>query len=391
MNFGFTEDQDMIRKSARDFVQRESSLERVRALREDDRGWSLDLWRRIAEQGWLGAVFPEEYGGIGLGYVDLICIAEEFGRGLMPEPLITSAVLAGNVVYLGGNEEQKSALLPGVCDGSLLLTLAAYELPGRFDLAHVETTGRPSNGGYILNGAKHFVADAGVADKVLISARTSGSAADSDGVSVFVLDRETPGLTVTPISTVDRRRRATITLENVVAGPDALLGGLGEGYGVLEDAVDRATVALCAEMVGAMEEALRRAVEYSHQRVQFGRPIGSFQALKHKAANMYVNVEMARSSMYYAAMALDEARDDARAAMSAAKAFCSDAFLAVSKDAIQMHGGIGYTDEHDIHFFYKRAVASNVMFGDAAYHRERYTREKGLAPAASRAYEPASR
>jgi alkylation response protein AidB-like acyl-CoA dehydrogenase len=382
MNFGFSEDQEMIRKSARDFVEGESNLERVRSMREDDLGYSEALWQKIAENGWLGAVYPEEYGGIGLGYVDLICIAEEFGRGLMPEPLGPVVGLGGNSILFGGSEEQKKAILPQVAEGTLKLTLAAYELAGRYNFAHVETSATPSDGGYVLNGTKAFVPNAAASDKIVVSARTSGDASDTEGITLFLVDRDTPGLTITKLSTMDYLPRATVELNDVKVSADAVVGAVGEGHGTVEQSIDRAAVIQCAEQVGGLEESLRRAVAYSQERVQFGKPIGSFQAIKHKAADMFVHLEMSRSSLCFAAMALDQDMPEAKAAVSAAKAMCSEAYLDVTQEAIQIHGGIGFTDECDIHFFYKRARVANLTYGDPKYHRERYAREKGFGSAA---------
>ena len=375
MNFGFSEDQTMIRKSANDFVKGESSLERIRALREDTTGYSPELYQQIANNGWVGAVLPEEYGGVGLGFVDLICILEEFGKGLLPEPIISSAILGGNTILQGGTEEQKSELLPVIAGAALKATLAAYELSGRFNLAHVETTATESGDGYVLNGRKDFVPDAATADKLIVSARTSGGTADTDGITLFILEKDTAGLTLTPIQSMDYRPRSTMTLENVQVSAANMIGEVGQALPVIDHSIDRATVALCAEQVGGMEEALSRTVAYTQERVQFDKPIASFQALKHKAADMFVHLEMARSNMYYAAMALDNDMPDLRKSISAAKTTCSNGFIALTKEAIQLHGGIGYTDEHDIHFFYKRAMTSNVTFGDPRYHRERYLSE----------------
>jgi alkylation response protein AidB-like acyl-CoA dehydrogenase len=380
MNFGFSEDQDMIRESALNFVSKESSLERVRALHEDADGYSSRHWKTIAESGWLGAVLPEEVGGIGLGYADLICIAEEFGKGLMPEPLIPFATLAGSAILFGGTESQQTDLLPQVAEGSLKVALGAYEASGRYNLAHVEATASKSGDGYVLSGEKFLVENASSADKILITARTSGETRDTDGISLFLVDAAAPGLSLSAVTTLDHRPRSIVTLKDVQVGADALIGSVEDALDAVEHAVDCATIALCAEMVGGMQSALEMTVGYSHERVQFGVPIGSFQALKHKAANMFMQIEAARSSMYYAAMAEDDDMPDRRAAISAAKALCSDAYIAVTKEAIQMHGGIGFTDEHNIHLFYKRAIATAATYGDASYHRERYVQEKFEQP-----------
>lgn len=378
MNFGFSEDQDMIRKSARDLVRGESSMERIREMQASEDGYSRDLWRQMADAGWLGAVYPEEYGGIGLGYVDLICIEEEFGRGLMPEPLITTVLLGGNAVLFGGTEEQKSEILPLVAAGELTMTLGAYELEGRFNLAHVATTAKEKGSGYVLNGSKAFVPDAATSDKIVVTARTSGGTSDEAGITLFLLDRDTPGLTLTPVTTMDHRPRATVELKDVSVDASAVLGAPGEALNAVEKVIDRATVALCAELVGIIEQSLSMSTEYAQERIQFDKPIGSFQAIKFKCADMFVDLEIARSSMYYAAMAIDEDMPDLRTSVSAAKTLCCDGAVSVTKEAIQIHGGIGFTEEHDIHLFYKRAMAAAVTFGDSAYHRERYIQEKGF-------------
>ncbi len=383
MNFGFTEDQDMIRKSARDLVSGESSMVRVREMQESEDGFSRDIWQQMADGGWLGCVYPEEYGGIGLGYVDLICIEEEFGRGLMPEPLISTVLLGGNAILFAGSEEQKSEILPQVAAGELLLTLGAYEKAGRFNLAHVETSAKENGSGYVLNGSKTLVPDAATADKIVVTARTAGGKTDEDGITLFLLDRDTAGLTIEPVVTMDHRPRATVALKDVAVDASAVLGTPGGALGALEKTIDRAAVAICAELVGMQEQALKMTTEYAGERVQFDRPIGSFQAIQFKCADMYVNLEVSRSSLHYAAMAIDQAMDDLRTSVSAAKAICSEAAMSVTKEAIQVHGGIGYTHEHDIHLFYMRAMAAAVTFGDATYHRERYIQEKGFKAALS--------
>ncbi len=352
----------------------EPRLERVREMHTDIVGYSKDIWQIIADNGWLGVVYPEEYGGLGGSYADFICIAEEFGRGLMPEPLTAVVGLAGNVVLLAGTEEQKKAILPQVVKGSLLLSLGAYETSGRFNPAHVATRANADGDGYTLNGVKHFVPNAQNSNMILVTARTAGGITDENGVSLFAVDPD-DGVTLQSISTWDHQPRAHVTLTNAKA---TLIGEAGKAFAHVDTAIDCATVALCAEMVGGIQEALRMTIAYAHERIQFDRPIGSFQAVKHKCANMYITTEVACSAMYYAALAIDNDRDDRRKAISTAKTLCSQAYLAVAKEAIQLHGGIGYTNEHTIHFFYKRALTTSATYGDARWHRERYAAEMGL-------------
>ncbi len=378
MNFGFSEEQEMIRKSARDFVKGQSSFERVRKTMESEEGWSSALYKQMADSGWLGTTLPEAYGGMGLGYVDLLCIQEELGKGVMPEPILSLALLGASIIRHACDEATKKDLLPKIVSGDLKIAVGAYELAGRYNFAHVETTAKASGDGWVLNGSKAFVEDAATADELIVAARTGGDKSDTNGITLFRVPRTTAGVKPTPIKTIDRRRRCTLELKDVKVGKDAVIGKVGEGYAPLERAIDDATIALCAEMLGGMEQALNMSVAYSKERVQFGKPIGSFQAIKHKCANMYVALETARSAVYYATMAVDEDMPDRRAAISCAKALCSDAYLQIGKDAIQVFGGIGFTHECDIQFFYKRAVATNATFGDASFHRDRYAKEKGF-------------
>lgn len=375
MNFGFSEDQTMIRDSARDFVANESSMARIRALRDTGDHYSEEFYKRMAENGWIGAVIPEEYGGVGLGYVDLICILEEFGAGVMPEPVVSSQILGGNTLLHAGSEEQKQEWLPKIADGRAKFTLAAYEFDGRYDLSHIAATATIHDDGYVLNGTKDMVTDAKSADKIIVSARTSGDTIDDSGITLFLVDANAEGLTRTDIATMDVPNYASVTLKDVVVSKSDVIGDVGNALPTLVHTIDRANVALAAELSGIMQESLRRTVEYSQERVQFDRVIGSFQAVKHKAADMYVDMESARFSMYYAAMTIDNSMPEAQKAISGAKALCAENALRVTKEAIQLHGGIGYTDEHDMHFFYKRAQAAATTFGDAAYHRERYMDE----------------
>jgi acyl-CoA dehydrogenase len=376
-----TEEQELLQQTARDFVARRSSLRRVRALRDsaDRDGFSRELWREMARLGWLGIVCPVELGGLGLGWVDLMVVMEELGRGLMPEPMLSTVALGGTAILLGGNERQRQAHLPPLAAGERLLAVAFQEPRSRHVPEHVETRAVAAGDGWTLHGEKVHVLDGHVADHLLVSARTSGRPRDAAGITLFLLPRDTPGLTITRQSRLDNRNAALVRLEEVPAGRGAVLGAADGGGALLARVLDRATAALTAEMLGGMTAAFDMTMDYLRTRVQFGVPIGSFQALKHRAARMYVELELSRSAVMHAHRTLDEQRDDAAVAraVSIAKARCSDAFLAVTNEAVQMHGGIGMTDEHDVGFFLKRARAAEMTFGDAAYHRDRFARLAG--------------
>ena len=380
MDLVFTEEQELLQQTAREFVAARSSLKRIRALRDADPvGFSRELWAEMGRLGWTGIVLPVEHGGAGLGYLDLLVVMHELGRGLMPEPMLSTVLLGANAILLGGSPAQQAAELPAVAAGERFLALAAQEPRSRFALHHVETRAAAASRGWTLSGEKAHVLDGHVAHTLVVSARTAGAARDPEGVTLFLVPADAPGVTVTRQTRLDGRGAALVRLEDVRVGPDAVLGEPGRGAALLERVVDRATVALAADMLGAMAAAFDMTLAYLKTRVQFGRPIGTFQALQHRAARCFVELELTQSAAMGAARALDEGRADVAVAraVSIAKARASDAFLLVANEAVQMHGGIGMTDEHDIGFFLKRARAAEMTFGDAGWHRDRVARIDG--------------
>jgi alkylation response protein AidB-like acyl-CoA dehydrogenase len=381
MDLVLSEEQELLQQTARDFATRRSSLKRVRDLRDasDGDGFSRELWREMARLGWVGIVLPEAHGGLGLGYRELAVVMEELGRGLLPEPMLSSVLLGANALLLGGSAAQQTGHLPAVAAGDRLLAVAYQEPGSRHDTHHVETRAERAGGSWLLGGEKVQVLDAHVADRLIVSARTAGAARDAAGVTLFLLPADAPGITIERQTRIDGRNVGLVRLDRVRVEPDAVVGELEQGAALLDRVLDRATVGLAAEMLGSMTAAFEMTVEYLKTRTQFGVPIGSFQGLKHRAAKLYVELELARSSVMNAARALDEGRDDRAVgrAASLAKARCSDIFVAVANEAVQMHGGIGMTDEHDIGFFLKRARVAEMTFGDAAWHRSRFARLDG--------------
>jgi len=380
MSLVLTDDQVLLKQSAADFVKKESPVSRVRKLRDegDPDGFSRALWRKMAELGWQGMLIPEQYGGLSMGYADLACVLEECGRNLVPEPLLSTIALGANAVLLGGSEEQKQEILPRVADGSLVMTVAYQEKASRYDLAKVACRADRRGDGYLLSGEKTLVLDGHVADLLVVAARTSGAPGDARGISLFLVPRGTPGLETRRQESVHLRNVAWVSLRDAEVPSGALLGAEGGGLDVLEGVIDRATVALCAEMLGGMQAAFEMTLDYLKTRRQFGVLIGTFQALKHRAARMFVEIELARSAVLGACDALDRGVHDARALVSAAKARCSEAGMLVGYEGVQMHGGIGMTDEHDIGFYLKRARGNEITFGDAAFHRDRFARVGGF-------------
>jgi alkylation response protein AidB-like acyl-CoA dehydrogenase len=380
MDFGFSEEQDMLRQAAHDFLAENCPTTFVRQMMEDDKGYSPALWQKMAELGWLGLAFPEEYGGQGLGFVDLTVILEEMGATLLPSPFLSTVLLAGQTILFGGSEAQKQTYLPKIADGALLATLAMTEPSGRFDAEGImEVKALPAEGGFTISGTKLFVPDAHVADVMVVAARTKESGDKSFGISLFLVDSQTPGISTTLLKTMDQtRKQCEVVFNNVAVGRDRLLGMVDMGWPILSKVLNIATAALCAEMVGGAQRVLDMSVTYAKERVQFGRPIGSFQAIKHKCAEMMLQVESAKSAAYYAAWAVDEDAPEVPLAISMAKAYCSDAYRYTAGEGIQVHGGIGFTWEHDMHLYFKRAKYSEFTFGDATYHRELVAQEINL-------------
>jgi acyl-CoA dehydrogenase len=370
-----SEEQTLLQATAREFVAGRSSLKRIRALRDaaDPDGFSRDLWAEMSRLGWVGIVLPEAHGGLGLGYLDLMVVMEELGRGLMPEPMLSTVLLGAGALLLGGSAAQREEHLTAVAAGRRLLALASQEPASRYDVTRVETRAEAAGGGWRLRGEKIHVLDGHVADRLVVSARTAGGPTDVDGITLFLVAPDAAGVHLERQTRIDGRNAALLTLRDVRVGGDAVVGEPGRGGPLLARVVDRATAALSAEMLGSMTAAFEMTLDYLKTRRQFGVPIGSFQVLKHRAAMMYVELELARSAVMHAHRVLDEQRADTvvARAVSVAKARCSDAFVLIGNEAVQMHGGIGMTDEHDIGFFLKRARAAAVTFGDAAHHRER--------------------
>jgi acyl-CoA dehydrogenase len=371
-----SEDQELLAKTATDFVAERSPLARIRELRDADDalGYSRKLWKEMAELGWVGIPFPEAFGGAGMGLAELAVVLEPLGRTLAPEPFVSCVLLAGQALLRAGSDAQRKAWLPKLVSGDAVLALAYQEKNSRYELSRVATRATKKGAGVSLRGEKTAVLGGAGADAYIVSARSDGGDADASGISLFLVPANAKGLRVERQVRVDGRNACILHLEDVEVAADAWVGSAGGGAKVLEEVVDLATAGLCAEMLGSMAEAFERTLHYLKNRVQFGVPIGSFQALKHRAATLFVEIELCRSAVMAAVRALDAGDADAARLVSLAKARCSDAAILVANEAIQMHGGIGMTDEHEIGFFLKRARVAELTFGDAAWHRARWAR-----------------
>jgi alkylation response protein AidB-like acyl-CoA dehydrogenase len=372
MDFAFSEQQDLLRTSARQFLERECPPDMVRRWSDDPQGYSPDLWQTMAAFGWMGLVLPETYGGSGLSFVDLTILMEEMGRVLLPAPFFSSIALGALTLLETGSDEQRQQMLPRLVRGETKVCVALLEADGRYDPRGISMRASIRGNRATLNGTKLFVVDAHVSDYIICVARTRGGRDPESGISLFVLDITSPGIACTPLMSIDQTRGlCEVSFTRVGVSLEAMLGGRDAAWPTLQRALDKATVALCAEMVGGAEKAMEMCVDYGKTRVQFGRPIGSFQAVKHKIADMKVWVENAKSVVYYAAWAVDRDAPEASRAASMAKAYCSEMYTQVTADGIQVHGGVGFTWDHHMHLYFKRAKSSEVLLGDSTWHRER--------------------
>ena len=374
------DEQNMLKDTAKEFCAEKAPIAQLRKLRDeaDADGFDRDTWASMAELGWAGIPFPEKFGGLDFGYKGLGVVTEETGRTLAASPLFASVWVCGTAVNIGGSDLQKSAVLPRVASGELLLALALEE-SHRHDPYGVAMPAVLSGDRYALTGTKTFVLDGHVADEFIVAARTAGEAGERDGITLFLIAREALGVEVTRTIMVDSRNAANIAFKDVFADPNDVIGEVGKGADVLDPTLDIARIGIAAEMLGSTQECFERTVAYLKEREQFGVPIGSFQALKHRAANMFCEIELSKSVVLEALTALDEQReaDEVAKLASLAKAKVGETFHMVSREGIQMHGGIGMTDEFDIGFFIKRSAVTEQTFGDVNYHRNRYGELEG--------------
>ena len=370
MQFAFTEEQDQLRSFVRQFLEEKSPEATVRELMDTESGYDEAVWAQMAEQlGLQSLIIPEEHGGQGFGWVELVVVLEEMGRSLLCAPFF-SGVLATSALLAAGDSDASAEYLPQIASGALIATVAMTEENGRWDEEGVTATATNDGDAWTIDGAKHYVLDGHAAGLLLVVARTAA------GVSLFAVDGDAAGLTRTPLATMDQtRKQAKIELASV---PARLIGADGAGWETMTKVLDRAAVALAAEQVGGAQMVLDMAVEYAKVRMQFGRPIGSFQAIKHKCADMLLQVESAKSAAYYAAWCASEDNDELPAMASLAKSYCSEAYFHAASENIQIHGGIGFTWEHPAHLYFKRAKSSELLFGDPTYHRELLAQRIGL-------------
>jgi alkylation response protein AidB-like acyl-CoA dehydrogenase len=377
MDLDLSEEQEMLRTMARDFLTKECPKTLVRELEEDEKGYSPDLWRKMADLGWMGLVLPEEYGGMGMEYMDLIILLQEMGRNILPGPYLSTVLLGSLPILWAGTDEQKTQLLPKIASGDAIVTMALYEPNARYDAAGVQLSASAQGDTFVLNGTKLFVDNAHVADHIIVAARTSEAGAPEDGVSLFLVDTQTTGVSREVIPTMADDKLCEVALDNVSVSKDSLLGDLDKGWAIIARTLEHATMAKCAEMVGGAEAALDMTLEYVKERVQYGKPIGTFQVIQHYCANMWTSVATSRNLLYKVAWDLGEGIPVSKE-VAMAKGWINEAYKFVTERAVQCHGAIGLTRDHDIGLYYRRAKAGELAFGDTDFQRELVAQQMGL-------------
>ena len=376
MNFAFSEEQDELRRTIRQFLEAKSPSAEVRRLMDGTEGYDPAVWTQMAEQLGLQSLhIPEEFDGQGFSFVELAIVFEEMGRVLLCSPYFATVALATNAILNAGSADDHKALLPGIASGATIATMAFTEPNGKWDTAGITMEATKSGDGYVLNGTKSFVIDGHNANLIVVVARLAGTSGD-DGIGFFTVAGDAGGLTRTALSTMDQtRKQAKLEFSNVAA---TALGTPGDGAAAFSKTLDQAALLLSNEMIGGAQFVLDQSVEYAKVRVQFGRPIGSFQAIKHKCADMLLEVESGKSAAYYSAWAAAEDNEELPVVAALAKAYISDAYFHCAAENIQIHGGIGFTWEHDAHLYFKRAKSSEIYLGDATYHRELLAQRIGI-------------
>ena len=373
MDFTFNEEQSLIQDQVDQFVQKEYDWETRQALSNSDLGFGEDNWKKFADLGWLGICVSEDSGGFGGSSIESMLIMESFGKGLVVEPFLETVIMSGGLIDDHGSDEQKSSVLEPAISGEMHLALAYAEPQSRFNLSDVVTEAKSDGDSFILNGYKSVVMNGPSADKIIISARTSGAQLDESGISLFIVDANSDGLNKTNYKTVDGRRASDLTLENVSVSKSSLIGDQDKGFAILDSAIDKAILAISAEAVGAMEVLYKTTVEYTKTREQFGTAIGKFQVLQHRMVDMFMEYEQCKSLLYMATMKHEEGAEDAKKAISGLKYQVGKAGKFIGQQAVQLHGGMGVTDELNVGHYFKRLTTVGTIFGNTDYHLKKYT------------------
>jgi len=366
LDFALNEQQEMMQTMARDFLTSEYPDKVLKEMARDDKGFTPELWRKMAGMNLMGLSIPEEYGGVG-DFLDLVVVLEEMGRFCFLGPFFSTVVLGGSAIMEAGNDEQKKQLLPSIAGGKLIVALALTESSGGYTADAIQTEAKPQGDGFIINGTKCFVPDALAADYLICAARTTDAGNPRDGITLFIVEINTQGINCKPLKTISGDKQAEVTFDNVKVSGDSVLGDLNKGWQCIEKVMQRANVARCAEMVGGAQQALNLTLDYAKERVAFGHPIGAFQSIQHRCADMLMDIEGTRFVTYQAAWRINEGLP-ATNEVAIAKAWVSQACRRVMDSAHQVHGAIGFTEDHILHFYTKKARAGEFSFGDVEFH-----------------------
>jgi alkylation response protein AidB-like acyl-CoA dehydrogenase len=377
MDLSFSEEQEMLWKSARDFLANKCPKTLVRQMEEDEKGYVPQLWKEMADLGWMGLPFPEKYGGGGFSFLDLIVLLEEMGRACLPGPFLSTVVLGGLPILEWGTEEQKQDLLPKICKGNAILTLALTEPNARYDAASIQVKATPEGDNYVINGTKLFVPDAHIADYIIVVARTAKRADPEKGVTLLIVDGKSPGISTFVLRTMAGDKQCELTMDKVKVPKANILGKLNQGWSMVKKIIEWAALAKSAEMMGGAQQVLEMTIQYAKERVQFDRPIGSFQIIQHYLADMSIDVDSSRVSLHKAAWTLSEGIPCTKE-ISVIKGWISEAYRRVTAQAHQIHGAIGFTKDHDLELYFRRAKAGELFYGDADFHREIVAQQLGL-------------
>lgn len=378
MDFDFSKEQVILKESARRFLEKECPKQLVRALTDDEKGYSPDLWGKMADLGWLGVTFPNVYGGTGGNFIDLVLLQEELGRTLMPSPFVPTVVLGGGTILDAGSEEQKQYFLPRIATGEIIVSLALLEPGGGLNSSSINVRATQAGEDFIIEGTKLFVPYAHVADYILCATRTDGHKDQEGGITLFLVDAHADGIHKKVLKTITGEKLCEVTFQSVTVHKSSIVGEFNRGWSIMEKALTEAALAECGWMVGGARWILDTAVAYAKERIQFGVPIGSFQAIQHKCSNILVDVDGATFITYYAAWLVSEDDQNKAIAASEAKCWCSDMYNRTASEGIQILGGIGFTLEHDMQLYFRRAKASEIAFGDSHYHREKLAQMFGF-------------
>ncbi len=383
MDFGLTEEQKILKRSAHDFLARKLSRDLVQQLEKSREGYSPALWREMAELGWMGLVIPEEYGGSGGSFLDLVILLEEMGYHVLPGPFFSTVVLGGSTILAAGSSRQREEYLPKLAKGELVATLALTEEQGGYDSSSIQARGVLKDGAWVLGGTKLFVPDAHVADVILWVGRTREAGRPDQGITICPVPGKSPGVTITVLKTLSREKLCEVSFDQVEVPASQVLGEPGNGWPVVRDVLEKAAVARAAEMVGGAQAVMDMALDYARSRVQFDRPIGSFQAIQHSFANMWIDINGSRNLLYKAAWMISRGTPASKEA-AMAKARAGEAYRRITSLGHQIFGGIGFTMEHPMHLYHRRSIPGDLQFGDAVFQRGVIVRELGLAEAEGR-------